>query len=189
MKLKAAFILLCAFMTADAQTVTQMDKDTKLLFNQFYKPLLASVTFCTPAKNPTPDSMAKCAEQAKTWGHRFPTPKEADAEAWQCARLHAGLLPYNGWKIIDDAATDPWTAWRCLEPTCHMGTNEETIAKSTVRSYVVDATGAVYDHRTRYFIRPDWAKALGKINTRNSVTLWNKKSASINAALKAQAPK
>ena len=188
---KIIFALLCVFtITANAQTpVSQIDKDARVLFNQFYKPLVNNVVFCSASKNPTPAAMQKCEKQAKDWGHRFPTAKEADAEAWESARLHAGLMKRNGWKIVDDAATDPWTAWRCLEPTCHMGTNEETIAKSIVRSYVVDADGKVYDHRTRYFIRPDWAKALGKVNTRFGVDLWNKKSAAINAALAAQAPK
>ena len=174
-----ATLLLCFCMTADAQS----DRDVQILFKQYYQPLLASVTFCTPAKNPTPAAMEKCVAMAKDWKHRFPSAKEADAEAMESATLHANLLRKR-WKIVDDAATDPWTSWRCLPPTCNVGTNEETIAKSSVRSYVVDEAGEVYDHRMRYFIRPDWAKALGKINTRNAVTLWNKKAQAINAALK-----
>lgn len=185
------FVLVCCFMgTAYAQgTKSQFDFDAELVFNKFYKPLLMRVVVCQPDKYRTPEAMESCAASAKSHGYRFPSPKEANAEAWESARLHAGLMKRNGWKIVDNAETDPWTSWRCLPPSCNMGTNEEVVAKSKVRSYVVDAAGNVYDHRTRYFIRPDWAKALGKINPRFSVTLWNRQSASINAALAAQAPK
>ena len=188
---KIFFALLCVFaITANAQTpVSQFEKDTQLLYNQFYRPLLMRVVVCLPNKYPTAAAMEACAKEAASQGYRFPSPKEANAEAMESAKLHAGLLKRNGWKIVDDAATDPWTSWRCLPPTCNMGTNEEIVAKSTVRTYVVDADGKVFDHRMRYFIRPDWAKTLGKINPRFSVTQWNKQAASINAALAAQAPK
>lgn len=187
---KVFLALLCVFaVSVNAQTpVSQLDKDTMVLFNQFYKPLLDKVIFCTAAKNPTLTAMEKCVETAKTWGTRFPTVKESDEEALESARLHANLMRGN-WKIVDDAATDPWTSWRCLAPSCNMGTNKEIVAKSTVRSYVVDETGKVYDHRMRYFIRPDWAKALGKVNTMYGEIFWNKKKTAINAKLKAQAPK
>lgn len=177
--------LVCMFGMATASAETQMEKDSDLLFKMFYKGVLMKVTNCTHAAYPDAEKYDACVAKATSQGYRFPSEEAGKAEARRCAQLHAGLLPYNGWKIINDPATDPWTEWRCLSCT---DTNQENVAKRSVRTYVVDAAGNVYDHRMRYFIKPNWAKQLGKINPTFAVTMWNNQASAVNAALAAQAP-
>lgn len=182
---KLLFILtLCSFSAVAQQTQQQKDADT--LFKLFYKDVLMKVAVCTRAAYPDSAKYDSCVSKATSNGYRFPSEEAAKKEARACSTLHAGLLPYNGWKIIDDPATDPWTEWRCLSCT---DTNQEDVAKRSVRTYVVDASGAIYDHRMRYFIKPSWAKQLGKINPTFAVTMWNSRASTVNAALAAQAPK
>lgn len=176
-------LLFVVSMSASAET--QIEKDSALLFKMFYRDVLMNVTVCKKSQYPDPAKYEACVVRATGLGYRFPSEEIARIEARACATLHAGLLPYNGWKIVDDAASDPWTEWRCL--TC-TDTNQENVAKRSVRSYVLDAGSVVYDHRMRYFIKPNWAKALGKINPTFAVTMWNSRASAINAALKAQAP-
>jgi hypothetical protein len=162
--------LLALSLAASAQT-TQYEQDVKRLFDVVYKPITFAVLACPDSRYPDPAKRAQCEEGAQKSGIRFYNKAVARAEAMECARLHAGLLARNSiYKIVDDAATDPWTAWRCLE--CKPSNNEEVNAKRSVRTYVVDNNGNVYDHRMRYFIPPFYAKQLGKINPRFAVTMW-----------------
>lgn len=163
--------LLAASLTASAQTPTQYEQDVKKLYDVIYRPIIFKVLACPEARFPDPAKRAECEASTKAVGIRFYNKAVARAEAMECARLHAGLLARNAvYKIVDDAATDPWTAWRCPECT---GTNQEDVAKRSVRSYVVDNNGNIYDHRTRYFLPPFYAKKLGLTNPRFSVTMWN----------------
>ncbi len=163
------YALLAVAMTASAQT--PYEKDVKRLYDVVYKPITFAVLACPDSRYPDPVKRAECEASTKSVGIRFYSKAVARAEAMECARFHAGLLARNAvYKIVDDAATDPWTAWRC--PAC-TGTNQEDVAKRSVNSYVLDNNGNIYDHRTRYFIPPFYAKKLGKINPRFSVTMWN----------------
>lgn len=178
--------LLGMAISAPAQT-TQFEADAKRLYDVIYWPILNAVVACSRAKYPDPVKRKQCEGNLATSGIRFVTDAQGKAEAREGARFHAGLLARNGiYKIVDDAATDPWTSWRCLAPTCNPGTNQEVIAKSSVRSYVVDADGNVYDHRMRYFIPPFYATKLGKINPRFSVTMWNARKGQLGDILSQQ---
>lgn len=172
-------IFLLAFSVSGAADETKV----KQLYGAMYWPILHAVVACPKSRFPDPAKRAACESGLSKSGIRFVTEAQGKAEAMECARLHVGLS--NGsFKIIDDAATDPWTSWRCLAPKCNPGINEEVIAKSSVRSYVVDAEGKVYDHRMRYFIPPFYAKKLGHINPRFSVTMWNPRKGQAAAILK-----
>lgn len=164
----AALLLIAA--PVMAQT-TQYEADVKKLYDVIYWPILKAVVTCSRDKYPDATARAKCEGNLANSGIRFVTEAQGKAEAREGARFHAGLLARNGiYKIVDDATTDPWTSWRCLPPCT--STNQETVAKSSVRSYVLDNNGNIYDHRMRYFIPPFYATKLGKINPRFSVTMW-----------------
>lgn len=177
---KIIFGLLFAFAglaVAQTTTLTQFEIDTNRLYKIIYKPILDKVVVCTASKYPDATARAACETQARSWGYRFASQADGNAEAKECAKLHAGLLEgTREFKIIDDAATDPWTAWRCL--TC-TDTNLENVAKRSVRTYVVDKAGTVYDHRMRYFIPPFYATKLGKLNPTFAVTMWNNRKGQI----------
>jgi hypothetical protein len=163
-----------------AQT-TQYEQDTQKLFQVIYWPILQAVTPCLKAKYPDPVKLADCETRHKAFGIRFVTEAEGRREARECARLHAGLLARNKiYRIIDDAATDPWTAWRCI--TC-TGTNQEDVAKRSVRSYVVDNNGNIYDHRMRYFLAPYYANKLGMVAPRFAATLWSQRKGQLGDIL------
>lgn len=125
--------------------LTQFQRDTKRLYDTLYRAILARVTGGSAGD-----------------GYRFPTAKEANAEAWECARLHAGLLPRNNvFRIVDDPVNDPWKQWRG-NPN---DSNPEIKKKSSVSTYVIKTqTNEVYDHRTRYAIKEPWAFRLGFLN-------------------------
>lgn len=127
--------------------LTPYQKDVRYVFDTIYRPMLARVTGGTAAQ-----------------GYRFPTRKEADAEAWECARLHAGLWPRNAvFKIVDSAETDPWKEWRGNPNS----PNANDRKKASVSTFVVrSTTNEVYDHRNRYFIPEPWATQLGFVNAR-----------------------
>lgn len=172
-------IFLLAFSVSGVADETKV----KQLYGAVYWPILHAVVACPKSRFPDPAKRAACESGLSKSGIRFVTEAQGNAEAMECARLHVGLAA-GSYKIIDDAATDPWTSWRCLAPACNPGINEEVIAKSSVRSHVVDAEGKVYDHRMRYFIPPGYAKRLGKINPRFAVTLWNNRKGQIADVLK-----
>jgi hypothetical protein len=126
--------------------LTQYQKDAKYFFDSIYKPMLARVTGGSAAQ-----------------GYRFPSPKEANKEAWECAYLHAGLLPRNAVYSVTDTPPDPWASWRG-SPT---DPNLESRKKNIVKTYVVNIkTNQVYDHRIRYFVPEPWATQLGFTNAR-----------------------
>lgn len=175
--------LLGLAVSAPAQT-TQFEADAKRLYDVIYWPILNAVVACSKTKYPDPAKRAACEGNVSSWGIRFVTDAQGKAEARECAKLHAGLLARNQvYKIIDDAATDPWTSWRCL--ACK-STNQEEVAKRSVRTYVVDADGNVYDHRMRYFIAPFYATKLGKINTRAATAYWQANKSKLGDILSQQ---
>ena len=133
--------------------LTQFQRDTKNLYNSVYRGILVSVF--DPKAPVSPNS-------------RFPTRKAAEAEAWECARLHAGLLPRNNvFRIVDDAVNDPWKDWRG-KPT---DSNPEIKKRASVSTYVVkNSDDSVYDHRNRYVIKEPWAFRLGFLNP---IFTWN----------------
>lgn len=177
-------VLLFASGIVSAQQ-TQYEKDTQRLYDVIYWPILHAVVACPKSRYPDATKRAGCEANVGGRGIRFVTDAEGKAEARECARFHAGLLARNGiYKIIDDAATDPWTSWRCLPPC--KSTNQETVAKSSVRSYVLDNNGNIYDHRMRYFIPPFYAAKLGKINPRFSMTMWSQRKGQIGDILSQQ---
>lgn len=125
--------------------LTPYQKDVKYFFDTIYRPMLARVT-----------------GGAASQGYRFPTRKEADEEARECARLHAGLLPRNRvFEVVDNEELDPWKDWRGNPNT----PNQNDRRKASVHTYVVKTTTReVYDHRNRYFIPEPWARQLGFTN-------------------------
>jgi len=128
--------------------LTQFQKDVKYFFDTIYRPMLAKVT-----------------GGSASLGYRFPTRKEGDAEAWECAKLHAGLL--KGRMKVVDTAPDPWASWRGKKNDPNPGIRKQ----ASVKTYVVDQNGAVYDHRTRYFIPEPFATQLGFTNARWAAAL------------------
>lgn len=171
------FVLLLAF------SVNGFGEDkVNRLFDVIYWPILKKVTPCLKSKFPDAVKRAACEKLHAGLGLRFYKEEQGRAEALECARLHVGLAT-DSYKIIDDAATDPWTGWRCLAPACN-STNQEIVAKSSVRSYVLDNNGNLYDHRRRYFIPPFYAAKLGKINPTFAVKLWNARKGQAAAILK-----
>ncbi len=174
--------LIFAFLMLFSLPVMALDAVEKRLYDVIYWPIMQAVVPCSSAKIPNAAKRAECEKNVASWGLRFPTDASGRVEAKECAKLHAGLLR-GTYKIVDDPETDPWTSWRCLAPAC-TSNNQEVVAKSSVRSYVVDAEGKVYDHRSRYFIPPGYAKRLGKINPRFAVTLWNNRKGQIADVLK-----
>lgn len=178
------FIIALMAMVSIQANASQFEADTKKLFDVIYWPILEAVVPCTKKKIPDAVKRARCEKTSKDWGIRFVTEKEGKAEALACAKLHAGLLARNKvYRIIDDAATDPWTNWRCV--TC-TGTNEEDVAKRSVRTYVVDTEGNIYDHRMRYFLAPFYAKKLGMTNPRFANTLWSQRKGQLGDILSQQ---
>ena len=109
--------------------------------------------------------LAKVTGGAASLGYRFPTRKEGDAEAMECARLHAGLL--DGTMKVIDTPPDPWASWRGKKADPNAGIRKQ----AAVKTYVVDSNGAVYDHRTRYFIPEPFATQLGFTNARWAANL------------------
>lgn len=169
-----------AFLMLFSLPAIALDAVEKRLYDVIYWPIMQAVVPCSSAKIPDPTKRAECEKNVSSWGLRFPTDASGRVEAKECAKLHAGLLR-GTYKIVDDPVMDPWTDWRCL--ACK-STNQEEVAKRSVRTYVVDADGNVYDHRSRYFIPPGYAKRLGKINPRFAVTLWNNRKGQIADVLK-----
>jgi hypothetical protein len=100
--------------------LTQYQKDIKYFFNTIYRPMLARVT-----------------GGAASLGYRFPTRKEGDAEAWECAKLHTGLL--KGRMKITDVGPDPWADWRGKKDSPNPGVRKQ----ASVNTYVVDENGNV----------------------------------------------
>jgi len=128
--------------------LTQFQKDVKYFFDTIYRPMLAKVT-----------------GGSASLGYRFPTRKEGDAEAMECARLHAGLL--RGRMKVVDTPPDPWKDWRGKKTDPNAGVRKQ----ASVKTYVVDENGAVYDHRIRYFIPEPFATQLGFTNVRWAANL------------------
>lgn len=121
--------------------ITPFQRNVKFFYDTIYRPMLAKVT-----GGPwTPNS-------------RFPTRVEAEAEAWECARLHAGLMT-KVWKVTD-TPPDPWASWRGNPNT----KNPNDRKKARVVTYVVTDKGEVYDHRARYFVPQPYADQLGFTN-------------------------
>lgn len=179
----AALLLIAAPVMAQP---TQYETDVQKLYQVIYWPILQKVTPCLKSKFPDPVKRAACEKQHAAIGLRFSSEEQGRAEALECSRFHAGLLARNAiYKIVDDAATDPWTSWRCLAPTCN-STNQEIVAKSSVRSYVLDNNNNLYDHRMRYFIPPFYATKLGKVNPTFAVTLWNARKGQLGDILSQQ---
>lgn len=153
-----------------ASAETQYEKDVNRLYEVVYKPILLAVLPCPESRYSTPAKRIECEKSSAEMGIRFYNKATARAEAMECARLHAGLLDRNKiYRIVNDAATDPWTVWRCI--TCK-STNQEEVAKRSVRTYVVDNNGNLYDHRMRYFLAPFYAKKLGMVNPRFADAYW-----------------
>lgn len=150
MRLTFAFLMLFSL------PAMALDAVEKRLYDVIYWPIMQAVVPCSSAKIPDAAKRAECEKNVSSWGLRFPTDASGRVEAKECAKLHAGLLR-GTYKIVDDSATDPWSEWRCIACT---GTNQEDVAKRSVRTYVVGPDGAVYDHRMRYFIPPGYAKKL-----------------------------
>lgn len=173
--------LIFAFLMLFSLPVMALDAVEKRLYEVIYWPIMQAVVPCSSAKIPDPVKRAECEKNVSSWGLRFPTDASGRVEAKECAKLHAGLLR-GTYKIVDDPETDPWTSWRCLPPCT--STNQETVAKSSVRSYVLDNNGNIYDHRMRYFIPPFYAKKLGHINPRFSLTMWSARKGQAAAILK-----
>lgn len=125
--------------------LTPFQKDVKAFYDTIYRPMLMRV-YGGPV---TPNT-------------RYPDRKSAEAEAWECARLHAGLLPRNKFfEVVDDKELDPWKAWRGNPNS----PNPNDRAKAAVSTFVVrTTTREVYDHRNRYFVPEPWAKQLGFVN-------------------------
>ena len=121
--------------------ITPFQKNVKFFFNTIYRPMLARIV----GGIVTPNT-------------RFPDRKAADAEAWECARLHAGLV-MKLWSI-SNTPPDPWESWRGNPNT----KNPDDRKKARVKTYVVTDKGEVYDHRTRYFIPQPFADKLGFSN-------------------------
>jgi len=128
--------------------ITKKQRDVKYFFDTIYRPMLAKVT-----------------GGAASLGYRFPTRKEGDAEAMECARLHAGLL--DGTIKVVDTPPDPWASWRGKKTDPNAGIRKQ----AAVKTYVVDSHGAVYDHRIRYFIPEPFATQLGFTNARWAANL------------------
>lgn len=128
--------------------ITKKQRDVKYFFDTIYRPMLAKVT-----------------GGAASLGYRFPTRKEGDAEAMECARLHAGLL--DGTMKVIDTPPDPWASWRGKKTDPNAGIRKQ----AAVKTYVVDSKGAVYDHRIRYFIPEPFATQLGFTNARWAANL------------------
>ena len=124
--------------------LTSFQKDIKAFYQSIYRPMLLKIS----GGPVTPNT-------------RYPDRKAAEAEAWECAKLHAGLLPRNKvFEIVDDVQLDPWKSWRGNPNS----PNPNDRAKSAVSTFVVRTTREVYDHRNRYFIPQPWAKQLGFVN-------------------------
>lgn len=128
--------------------ITKKQRDVKYYFETIYRPMLAKVT-----------------GGAASLGYRFPTRKEGDAEAMECARLHAGLL--DGTMKVIDTPPDPWASWRGKKTDPNAGIRKQ----AAVKTYVVDSNGSVYDHRIRYFIPEPFATQLGFTNARWAANL------------------
>lgn len=128
--------------------ITKKQRDVKYFFDTIYRPMLAKVT-----------------GGAASLGYRFPTRKEGDAEAMECARLHAGLL--DGTMKVIDTPPDPWASWRGKKTDPNAGIRKQ----AAVKTYVVDSNGSVYDHRIRYFIPEPFATQLGFTNARWAANL------------------
>lgn len=121
--------------------ITQLQKNTKYFYQTIYRSMLAKMV----GGPVTPNT-------------RFPTKEKADAEAWECAKLHAALT-MNLWSI-SNTPPDPWASWRGNPNT----KNPDDRKKARVSTYVITDNGEVYDHRARYFIPQPWADRLGFSN-------------------------
>lgn len=128
--------------------ITKKQRDVKYFFDTIYRPMLAKVT-----------------GGAASLGYRFPTRKEGDAEAMECAKLHSGLL--DGTMKVIDTPPDPWASWRGKKTDPNAGIRKQ----AAVKTYVVDSNGTVYDHRIRYFIPEPFATQLGFTNARWAANL------------------